>query len=181
MVNESSIFSQLMANGEFRVDDKGHAILNGQFLLMIPPPVILELQEDLENRYGRKDMEEIMLEAGEFQLEQALNRYKDRYDLEEVSRENILEFFNQVGKVLGWGDIEIRTEGENPVVTVEYPTLPSVYRNRGEELADRPICHYLRGMSSKAVSSLLGEEITLKEEKCAATGGDICRFEVPKD
>lgn len=178
MPNDSSIFSELIANGEFQVDDKGHAILNGQFLLMVPPPVILKLQERLEEELGREGMQELLVEMGEYQVEQALDRYKERYGMEEVSREKILSYVSNVLKVLGWGKIEIKgAESDEIKIVVEHPTLPSVYRNREDELSNEPICHYLRGLLSKSMDVTQSGDVNLEETQCAATGGDICVFE----
>ncbi len=182
MAQNSSVFSDLIANGEFRVDEEGHAMLNGQFLLMIPPPVILYLQDRLEDEMGREQMESLMLDAGRHQVQQALERYKDRYGMDDISKDKIVNYANTIIKILGWGEVTIQNaDSDDVIVSVEHPTLPSVYRNRNDEMADAPVCHYLRGMMSGGMSAIIGEDVTLEETTCAAMGGKICVFEASTD
>lgn len=182
MAQNSSVFSDLIANGEFRVDEEGHALLNGQFLLMIPPPVILHLQNRLKEEVGQEQMEDIMIDAGQYQVQQALDRYRDRYGIDDISREKLFSYFNNIVKILGWGEIEMQvTQNSEAKVTVKHPTLPSVYRHRNEEMADNPICHYLRGMMSEGLSALTDDGLLFEETTCAAMGGKVCVFEKPID
>lgn len=179
MPNQSSAFSELIANGEFRVDDSGHASLNGQLLLMMPPPVILKLQNDLAEELGAEEMEEFMYDIGAYQVEQALDRYIERYGLDGISKEKIFDYIESILKVLGWGEIKIEEidMDENVKITVGRPTLPIVYRNSHDELAEEPICHYLRGLLGAACDAILNEDIEIEETKCAAVGGKECVFE----
>lgn len=182
MAQNNSFFSDLIANGEFRVNEKGHAILNGEFLLMVPPPVILKHQEDLVEEIGEEKAKSMMVDTGRYQIEQALRRYKERYGLDEISKEKIVDYGNNILKVLGWGEVQIEEiSKDKALVKVENPLLPSVYRNRRDKLSEEPICHYLRGMMSEAVSAIIEEEVLLEETQCAATGGEVCVFEMPKD
>lgn len=176
----SSFFTSLIESGQFRVDGKGHALLFGEFLLLMPPPVILHMQERLSERLGREEMTTFMADMGRYQIDQAVERQADRYDLENVNRDTLQERTFDIFNILGWGNAEVdrfdHTTGECRVV-VRHPTLPSVYRNRNDDLADRPICHFVRGILERDLEILTDHAIELEETTCAATGGDVCVFE----
>jgi predicted hydrocarbon binding protein len=132
----------------------------------------------LEEKLGKEEMKQLCVEMGEYQVEQALGRYKDRYGIDEVSREKIISYVDNILKVLGWGEIDIKSAENGEIkVVVKHPTLPSVYRNKNEELSEEPICHYLRGLLNKGINVTHDLDVKLEETQCAATGGDTCIFE----
>lgn len=176
----SSFFSRLIETGEFRVNEEGHALLNGQFLLMIPPTVIIHLEEKLEEEYGRDEMEEVLTDMGRYQAEQALDRYIDRYGMDNLSREKFLDYARKILRTLGWGKVTIDSldaEQGTVKIVVEHPTLPSVYRNQREETADKPICLYLQGIFAYSFGALMDDDLDVEETSCAAVGGKKCVFE----
>lgn len=182
MSGDSVFFSSLIEKGQFRVDDEGHALLFGQPLFLVPPPVLIKLQEDLPDYMEGDDIESFMLELGSFQTQQALERYEERYDWDEMSKEKILRQGFKMLKVLGWGDITIDSlsteEGEASFrLVVEHPTFPAVYQQMNGE-QDAPVCHYLRGMLKRSMEGIVfGDGVTIEEVACAAVSGDRCVFE----
>lgn len=180
MAEQSGFFTRLIESGDFRIDDDGHATLNGQYLLMIPPPVIIHLQEELADEVGEETMEALIRDAGAYQVRQSVDRYVDRYGWEDLSREKIYDYVQDLLRVLGWGRIEIRKMAEETgtiAVSNRKPTLPAVYRDRKDEPADGPICHYLSGLLSQAFDTIFDFDVELEETQCAATGGEHCIFE----
>lgn len=177
---DSQFFSSLIEKGEFRVDDEGHALLFGEFLFLIPPMVILELQDELADRLGDDEMQELMADMGRYHIRQAVERQSEDYDLDTVSRENLLRRTINILNILGWGKAEITSfdpDTETFSVRMEHPTLPSVLRNRREETADAPICHYLRGVIEQDFQVLFDSDITAEETQCAGVEGSVCVFE----
>ncbi|MDY6778792.1 MAG: V4R domain-containing protein [Candidatus Nanohaloarchaea archaeon] len=182
MQEKSNFFSSLIEKGQFRVDEKGHAVLFGEFLFMVPPKVILRLQDELEDRLGREEMEELMVELGLYQVEQASDRYREKFSIDNISHNKLLEFIKDILKVLGWGEIDLTSfERDKGVFTVKvkHPTLPSIIRNDIGEKREEPVCHYLRGILKGAFGAILSvENLQIEESTCAATGdSDICVFE----
>lgn len=180
MADGTSFFTSLIESGQLRADGKGHALLFGEFLLLIPPTVILHLQERLTIRLGREEAATFMAELGRFQIQQAVERQSERYNLEEVGRDALRERTFNIFNILGWGRADVDTfdpETGTFAVTVRHPTLPSVYRNQNDELADEPICHFVRGILERDLDLLTEHDITIAETQCAATGGKTCVFE----
>lgn len=182
MGKDSAFFSSLIEKGQFRVDETGHARLFGEYLFMMPPEVLLRLQDRLEEQIGEAEMEEILTDLGAFQTRQALERYQEQYNWDQMSKERILDYGFNILRALGWGRIEPETidTGADPSFRVEvlHPTLPAVYRDENDELSERPICHYLSGMIRQSMESIIfGEDVEITETSCAATGGDRCVFE----
>jgi len=180
MADRSSFFTSLIDKGELRIDEKGHALLFGEFLLLMPPLVLLKHQEQLKEEVGRDRMAALMADAGAYQVEQAVKRQEDRYNLDEVSKDTILERTFNIFNILGWGRADIDyldTDAHEFRVIINHPTLPSVYRNRLEKTADKPICHFVRGIIEKDFEVLFGEDLRVEEVSCAAVDGDTCVFE----
>lgn len=182
MEDGASFFTSLIENGQFRADGKGHALLFGEFLLLVPPPVILHMQERLMERLGREEAAAFMADLGRYQIQQAVERQSERYNLENVNRDALRERTFNIFNILGWGSADVdRFDPETGTfaVTVRHPTLPSVYRNRNDERADEPICHFVRGILERDLDLLTEHDITIEETECAATGGAVCVFETP--
>lgn len=180
MPGGASFFTRLIENGQFKVDEEGHAILNGEFLLMVPPPVIIHMQQRLADQIGEAAMEDFMADAGRYQVEQAIERYIERYDIDQLSKDHIIEFAEELLRVLGWGRITINQFDvqEHAVrVIVRHPTLPSVHRNQLGERSETPICHYLRGILERGMGAVMENDLDLVETSCAAVDDDTCVFE----
>lgn len=179
MAGGASFFTRLIENGQFKVDEEGHAVLNGEFLLMVPPPVLIHMQQRLADQLGQDAMEDFMADAGRYQVEQAIERYIERYDIDQLSKEHIIEFAEELLRVLGWGLIMIDRFDiqEHAVkVVVRHPTLPSVHRNQLGEHAETPICHYLRGILERGMGAVMEDDLDMVEASCAAVEGDTCVF-----
>lgn len=175
-----NFFSYLIDTGQFRVDDEGRALLFGEFLFLIPPSVIIKLRDILIEENGQKKAEEILFKLGKFQVQQGAERYMEKYDLNEKTKDDVIDFTSNIFKVLGWGNIEIENldlENNDASVIVKSPVFPEKYLETKDKNADNPICSYLEGLFSKAFSGYMGQEIRLKEKSCAAvTGEKYCKF-----
>lgn len=180
MADNSQFFTKLIETGEFRINESGHATLFGEYLFLIPPSVILELQEQLTENLGHDAMEELMVELGRYQVKQAGSRHNEKYDLNSMSKEKILNYFENIWNILGWGNVSVtRLDRDDGVleITVKQPTLPAEYRVTHDTPAEQPVCHYLRGMIIQAFYMLFGEDQDIIESQCAAVEGDRCVFE----
>lgn len=179
MKQNSQFFSMLIERGQFRVDESGHALLFGEFLLLIPPEVVLELQRQLEDELGRDGMTALMQHIGAYQIDQAVERHDEQYNLDDISKEKLLDYFDRINNILGWGEIafeSIDTDDGTYEITVQQPMLPTVQRDRYEK-TEQPICHYLAGMLNRQMEILIEDELSIEETDCAATGGKVCTFE----
>lgn len=178
MTKDSAFFSSLIEKGQLRVDEHGHAMLFGEFLFLVPPKVMIHLQEELEDRLGREEMEDLMTELGDYHVRQATDRYVDQYGMDDISKEKIAEFVQNLLKILGWGKVDIHTLNSDEFkAVVTHPTLPSIYRNELEKESDDPLCYYLAGVLSGAVNAISNQDFDIEEINCAATGGNKCIFE----
>jgi len=139
------------------------------------------MQEELGTYLDDEDIEEFFMEMGAYQTEQALERYKERYNWGEMSKRKILDYGFNVLKTLGWGNIDIDSlstgEGGEFKIEVTSPTFPSIYQEmRGD--ASEPVCHYLRGMLKKSMQAIVFDtDVEIRETQCAAVDGDRCIFE----
>ncbi|MDY6778560.1 MAG: 4-vinyl reductase [Candidatus Nanohaloarchaea archaeon] len=178
--NTSAFFSSLIEKGQFRVDERGHALLFGEYLFLIPPPVIIKLQERLAEEIGYERMADVVSDIGRYHIQQAVERHDDRYNLSELSRSRFLDYVDNINNILGWGEIQVHalsTDEGTFKVRVKHPTLPATYLSRHEKHAERPICHYLRGLLSKQFELLVSQNLNVQETTCAAVEGDRCIFE----
>lgn len=187
MGDRSLFFSSLIEKGQFRVDDKGHALLFGQPLFLVPPRVLIKLQMDLREYMEAEEIEGFMADLGAYQTEQALERYEDRYNWDSMSKEKILRQGFKMLKVLGWGEISVdmlTTEQDDAGfrLVVAHPTFPAVYQEMDGD-QHSPVCHYLRGMLRRSMEAIaFGEDVEIEETSCAAVEGDTCVFEgSPRD
>ncbi len=181
-MENNQFFSQLIKKGELRVNKKGHAILSGEYLFLIPPKVIVKLQNNLKEELGHEKMKDMMESLGKYQVKQAMKRYKDKYNLNEISKGAIFKKFKNYTKILGWGNIEFEEmdrKNEELIVTVNHPTLPKVYLRSNKE-SDIPVCHYLNGMIEEIGKAMIDNKIEVEEKKCVAKGDEICLF-ISKD
>lgn len=178
MGENSLFFTNLIEKGEFRIDDKGHARLFGEYLFLIPPKVMVKLQNDLEEKIGHEEMSSLMKELGRYQVEQALDRYSIRMNFKDISKSKFLKFAQNIVKIIGWGEIEFKTlkkESKEAEIIINYPTFPEVYL-RNHEPTETPICHYLNGILQEMVEKLIGE-VELYEATCAVNhDSHVCVF-----
>lgn len=175
-----SFFSHLIDTGQFRVDDEGRALLFGEFLFLIPPSVLVKLRDVLIEEIGLERAGQILFELGKFQIEKGAERYVKKYNLDKMTRDEIIEFTSNIFKVLGWGNIEVEKldlENYEVSILVKDPVFPEKYLQLKGEKADRSICSYLEGLFTKAFTGYMGKEVKIKEKSCAAaTGEKYCRF-----
>ena len=104
---KSAFFSKLIESGQFNVEDSGHAMLFGEYLLMVPPSVMLKLQMDLEKMVGKKRSQKLLSDLGEYQISQALERYVKRFSIKKIDKRKILDFEKNILNILGWGDFSL--------------------------------------------------------------------------
>lgn len=180
MPETSQFFTKLIETGEFRINESGHATLFDEYLFLIPPFVVVELQERLADRVGQAEMEELMVDLGRYQVRQSADRHDKKYDLNSMTKERILDYFENIWNILGWGNTEIvqldRKDGSMRVAVKE-PTLPAEYHKYHDEPAEQPICHFFRGMITEAFNLLFDGTPEIRETSCAAVDGDRCVFE----
>ncbi len=180
MTSQDPFFSSLIEKGQFRIDDKGHAILFGEYLFLIPPHVILHMQEELEEELGSEKMKNFMSDMGSFQVENGLRRYRENYGWDEIPRDKLSNYIEKIARIVGWGQIDFKSidsdEGSFRI-EVSSPTFPAIYLDWKDERADEPICHYLRGMMGEAMSAIIDGDLEVEETECAAVEGKMCVIE----
>lgn len=175
---QSSFFTSLIEKGEFRINNKGQATLFGEFLLMIPPAVIVKLQDRLAEEVGRETMEEMMHDVGAYQVEQAVKRQLDDRNLSNLSKEQLLDHSFNIFGILGWGTFHIEDiESDFFRVEVHNPSLPTVIRKRMDRNPEQPTCHFIAGLINRNIESILEKDFTIEEVSCASVEGKKCVFE----
>jgi hypothetical protein len=70
-----------------------------------------------------------------------------------------------------WG--KVRFPGDRVIVRDSFEA-------RRYGIAQRPVCHFLRGFLSDVLSYVSSSNVVLIERNCAAMGGEFCEFEVWK-
>ena len=97
-------------------------------------------------------------------------------NLNKLSREEIalklLEQFNKFGYCYAQAE-EIDIEGKKAKIKV-YNSANAI----GYMIAEKPVCHFIRGVIAGAASELLDEPMYCLETRCTASGGGYCLFEV---
>ena len=177
-MSKNKVFSRLIETGEFRVNDDGTVALFGEYNLMMPLNTFVFLQHQLEEEMGEENAAEFLRKVGRFQTEQAFKRYKDRYDIDNISRNQIREFVEDVASVLGMGRFKIQDVEEKDkkaqLINETNPIAQRYKSNYGE--TDEPIDHYICGLIDIGIGALFDEECVAVEEQCMAKGDDACVF-----
>jgi len=178
-MQRSSFFTQLIETGQFLIDEKGHAVLLGEYLLLIPPSVILKLQGILEKELGKNKAEKIMSELGELQIEKALERYVKRYGIKKLGKMKIAEFGMNIFSSIGWGKAIFRNfsfEKKTANIVLKDNVLCLKYLELYKTPSKQPIDFFICGMIKKAFSSWFETNVQVKEIKCLAHGDSCCEF-----
>lgn len=175
-----SFFTHLLDVGEFKIDeDTGHALLFGEFVLLIPPHIIIRLQKKLMKRIGREETEEILVKLAKKQVEVGLQRYKKRLNIDKINKSQILKFTKNFFGLLGWGSLEIKNtsfDSKEFDIKIKNSILPIEFEKYFDEKSEEPIDFYLKGLCKGLFSALFGVEMKVKEIKCSATGDNFCEF-----
>lgn len=175
---QSSFFTSLIEKGEFRINDKGQATLFGEFLLMMPPAVIVKLQDRIVEDAGRDSMKEIMHDMGSYQIEQAVKRQLEDRNLSDLSKDQLLDHSFNIFGILGWGTFHVdEIDAEFFRVEVHNPSLPTVIRKRMDRSPDEPTCHFVAGLIHRNIESILEKDFEIEEVSCASVEGKKCVFE----
>ena len=175
----SSFFTQLIETGQFLIDEEGHAILLGEYLLLIPPSVILKLQGILEKELGKNKTEKILSELGEVQIEKALDRYVKNYDMSKLDKTKIADFGMKVFSSIGWGQAIFKSfsfQNKTADIILKDNILCLKYKELYKKLSKRPIDFYISGMIKKVCKRWLEANVEVKEIKCLACGDPYCEF-----
>jgi len=180
MDKRSSFFTQLIETGQFLIDEKGHAILLGEYLLLIPPSVILKLQGILEKELGKNKAEKIMSELGEVQIEKALERYVKRYKISKLDKIKIADFGMKIFSSIGWGQASFKSfsfQKKTADIILKDNMLCLKYKELYKKLSKQPIDFFICGMIKKVCERWLEANMEVKEIKCLACGDLYCEFQ----
>lgn len=178
-MSDDSFFTDMIEKGQFRVDDTGHVSILNEFVFIIPSPVVAKQYALLEERLGTDEAAELMHEVGEYQVQQAAERYVEKYNFDTMQKERIQEFTQRMMKLNGFGDISFsefdRDNGSATVVLPDGSVFASRYRQLQGE-TDHPVDHWLMGILERHFSVIFDVEVTVEESDCIAQGDDMCRF-----
>ena len=176
---KSKFFTHLIETGQFRIDEDGHAYLLNEFFFLLPPSILLKLQEILERELGYKKMKKIIMELGIFQTQMAIKRYIKIYNIVKINKGKIINFGLNILKILGFGKIEIKKISYDKKIIeliIKSSTLPLEYKKMYKKKSKKPIDFFVCGLIKGSFSSIFEEEIEVKETKCIAMGDPYCEF-----
>ena len=182
------ILSKFIATKILRFDNGSLSILDRN-MIIIPVEVMLKLQEDLEEKVGKEEAEELIYNAGRFETLTGSVRYlKRREELKTVfssvskTGDPSIEMGRETLKFMGKGDIKIKeviNKGSKIVLSSNSPFSAEYLKTRGK--SDKPVCHYLRGVMCGVMERYYGGRYKAIERSCAATGmSKECIFEFSK-
>lgn len=167
-----SNFEKWLKEGKIIIDSGKIVILNATNIL-VPTRVLIYLFKLLEEKFGKEKSREIQIKMGEFQIAQALTRYKQLFEIEKIEKRKYLEMGTSIAEMLGLGIWKI---SENLAI-VENNPIPTEYILMFEK-SPEPIDYYLLGITRKVYESYFGKEVEVKETKCIACGDPYCEFQI---
>ncbi len=178
-MEKSAFFGHLIETGQFVITEDGHAMLLGEFALLIPSRIFLELHELLEKNLGRREAEKIIETLGEFQVEAALERYRKRFKINKIEREKLKDFLFKLFNIMGWGGgtlNKISYEKKYAEFIMTNSTLGKKYLIVNKRKSKYPIDFYIVGWLKKVFETLFGSKVKVIEIKCLAKGDQFCEF-----
>ena len=165
-------FIEWLKIGKIRIEN-GNIIIFNATNILFPTRSWLKFCKLLEEELGKEKAEEFQRKVGEFQIAQALHRYKKLFNIEKIEKEKFFEMGAYIAEVLGLGIWKIsknKTIIENNPISSEYKLMFGK--------SSKPIDHYLAGMIKNVYQSYSGKPVVVKETKCIACGDPYCQFEV---
>jgi predicted hydrocarbon binding protein len=183
MSKKNNFFSHLIDTGEFRINDEGQATLFGDYMFLLPPRVLLHLQKRLEEEIGKQEAENLLQEIGRYQVHSGLERYEERLNIGDISRDEIIDFAMQLMSILGIGDPSMeKVSEEEAILSLENPTFATEYKHFYGN-AEEGVDFYIRGIVEEFFEDIIFREgCTVVETECAATGeSDVCVFRGVRD
>ncbi len=172
-------FKQLIETGQFSITEDGHALLFGEFVILMPSGVFLQMVSLLEKETSKKKAHDILMKLGEFQLEAAVKRYEKRYDIQSADKRKIITFLFDILNILGWGTVEIEElsfDKRTVRVIVKNGVLGEKYRMMYGKKNKEPVDFYLAGWLRRTFELIFGQKMNIKETKCIAKGDKYCEF-----
>ncbi len=174
-----SFFTDLINNGQFVIDKSGHAVLFGEYVILFPSKIVLELVERLTDKIGSEEAYRMLLDLAKLQVGEACKRYISRFGIKTADKTKILEFFIKIVDTLGWGGIAVKSVSfkEKTFEVLSKNTVLSLrFKEKYKINATRPTDVYLLGVIQKMFECLLEVELDVVESSCMAMGHSECRF-----
>ncbi len=175
---DDQAFSKMVSLGVVRFDN-GRITIKGRTAIFLPAEVLLLSQKLIADKVSKAFADEHMYELGVFHtLSGSPKYYAERKVLgtvlqgEEAKGDPAFEMGRQVLGFAGYGSIEwveLFNNGEKGVVRIRNSPFAEEYLKMYGK-ADRPICHYLRGLLSGGFQARHGKEYSVEETVCKATG-----------
>lgn len=165
-----------MDTGEFRFNEEGILFYFGAPTMLLNIRSIVSLQRDLEEK---EVAEETLRDMGRRQTRRAMKRYEDRYNFDEMARNEIMSFVDDLTDVLALGEFEMhnldpKDEGFHAVVNNSNP-IARIYRKEYGE-AEESKDYFLQGLFEAGLSSVREEDFKVEEKECMAKGDERCLF-----
>ncbi|KXA99094.1 hypothetical protein AKJ47_02480 [candidate division MSBL1 archaeon SCGC-AAA261G05] len=134
-----------------------------------------DLRKRLEDQYTRSVAATILFEVGQYCGERSASRLAEE---EGVEGRELLSAIKNHKEGEGWAELDFETvdldRGRGRIVAAD------CFEAKGYEESTEPICHFLRGYLSGALSHVTGSELVLEEEQCIAAGDRTCQFVLKK-
>ncbi|MBU0531927.1 hypothetical protein KKE38_02245 [Candidatus Micrarchaeota archaeon] len=183
------LLSKFIATKILRMENGNLTILD-RSMIIIPVEVLIKHHENLVEKVGKEDADELLFEAGKFETVTGSVRYlKRREELRSVfpnvskTGDPSIEMGRETLKFMGKGDIlikEVINKGEKIILSTENSPFALEYiKTRGK--SNEPVCHYLMGVMCGVQEAYYNMKYKATELSCKATGkSHECIFEFIK-
>lgn len=168
-----------METGQFYIDREGHTVLLGEYVILFPVGVVLQLQQSIEKILGEEKAKEVITALGEFQVEAAARRYIKRFNFQKLDKRKIMDLTTRIINILGWGNVlvnKMSLKDKTAHIILKESTLSLKYKHVYQKESNKPIDYWVAGILKKHFSLIFGTEVEIKETKCLACGDPYCEF-----
>lgn len=173
-------FTNLIEKGMLRITDTGHLQLLNEAMFLTPAPVMVHAYHRACQEMGEEKAAEFFREMGEYQVEQAAERYVEKYNFDEMSKQKIQDFTSKIIRLNGFGNVqftELDRENESATVKLEESVFAVHYRRQHGE-PNHPVDHWLTGLLEKHFGVVFDMNTEVEETSCEAMGDEQCIFKI---
>lgn len=152
--------------------EKGSFDLLGLPVLVIPVPVIVEMQKILEETVGYEKMHKELYDSSKSGTHFYAKGISEKHGMK--GRE-LIKWLLDILMLTGFGEAELLKldiEKKHAVVKMTNSAIPKYYKIPQKHPVDHIIC----GAQAGGSSFVFGEEMLVEEVKCMAQGHPYCEF-----
>lgn len=170
-------FLKFLENGEILFDEeKGFIIFFREGSIFMPVRAFNFLERKLIEEFGLEKAKEILKLIGKFQVEQALKRYVKILNINQITKEDITNFGENILTAMGIGKFKIERIDDKAFEVISPSTIFSFEARLEYSSINHVWDFYVCGMIERAFEILLGKKFICEEVECYAKGGERCRF-----